>query len=69
MAQIPFDFGQWREPAGRICPQHGSIDGGLAVRVEARKDQPPIIRQYCALCVIDALDAACISFGDDRGFA
>lgn len=57
-----FDFGAWDEQVPRDCPRHGVITGGLAIRVEQQGDNPAVTRLYCPFCVIEAMDASCISF-------
>lgn len=53
----PFDFGAWRaRGTPLVCPRHGPQEGGLVLRVIPKKGDEPIVRKYCALCVVDLLD-------------
>lgn len=54
---IPFDLGTWQSDAGRECPRHGRQHGGLAIAVSPRPGET-ITRQYCGLCVLQALERA-----------
>lgn len=55
---FPFDLGTWqaRDKPGLECPRHGPQDGGLVLRVVPRRGETPIVRKFCGLCVIDALE-------------
>jgi hypothetical protein len=54
---FPFDLGSWASTSGRQCPKHGLQQGGLAISVTPHRGAPAVIRNYCGLCVIEALDA------------
>lgn len=58
---IPFDFGPWHDPEEPfVCPKHGRQDGGLSLLVKPRRDAPAIRRDYCGICVLEALDGVAI---------
>jgi hypothetical protein len=54
---IPFDFGSWKSGAGRECSRHGRQYGGPSFAISPRPGEI-IIRRYCGLCLLDALDRA-----------
>ena len=58
MEELPFDFGMWRSKTGANCPIHGEQFGGLAIVVNV-PNHPEILRKYCSLCLVDALDRSC----------
>lgn len=55
---IPIDFGTWRTKSGQTitCPRHGVQAGGLAVQVTYVSGGSKIRRDYCSMCIIEALD-------------